>query len=184
MRPPGLPKVWRVQKKTTRHASRKNGSIPARIRITKAIGIPGMDQQADAFDVAIGISGGTRSVEIGQQGGHGAGQGRMLRFVAVDVLGQVFQAAGEVLRLIVGQAELRTRWRRCAGSRWPYSTARGAAPAARGMAGCAHPRDPAHAPWRAPERRGEVLWLSYWPPEKPFRLSARCRVRWPPSRGW
>src|ERR1019366_1607404 len=46
-----------------------------------------------------------RTVEVRQQGDHGARQWRMLRFVMVDVLRHVLQPAGDVRRLVARGGE-------------------------------------------------------------------------------
>jgi hypothetical protein len=75
----------------------------------KCIGIAGVDHESDAFEIAVRIARRTRSIEIGEQGGHQPRQGRMLRLVAVNMLREIFEAARQVLRLIVGEAELGIR---------------------------------------------------------------------------
>jgi hypothetical protein len=85
----------------------EEGQDPGPHQGQKAIGVPGVDHESHTFAFAVGIARGTRPVQIGQQGGHGARQGRVLRFVAVHVLRQVFQAGRKVLRLIESQTELR-----------------------------------------------------------------------------
>jgi hypothetical protein len=58
-----------------------------------------------AFELEGGVAAGARAPEVGEQGDEGAGERRVLGFVMVDVIGEVFEAAGDVRGFVAGAGE-------------------------------------------------------------------------------
>ena len=61
--------------------------------------------QVPAFQLKMRFAARARAREVGQDRDHGARQRRMLRFVPVDVLSHILQAAGDVGRFVAGRCE-------------------------------------------------------------------------------